>query len=90
MAVNKSSVSRRTNYIRRSLQKKGYNVGEITWEPIRRGGIMCGPEGGWYVEIKQPRPSGVSANLLAYSLAECLDKIDEIPEQNVPDQIREE
>lgn len=73
--------------IRTALRRKGYTAGKVTWEPIRKGGIMCGPEGGWYVEILRPRPASVSADLLAYSCGECLLKIEELPRQNVPDEI---
>jgi len=68
--------------IRTALRRKGYNAGKVTWAPIRKGGIMCGPEGGWYVEILRPRPASVSADLLAYSCGECLLKIEELPRQN--------
>lgn len=68
--------------IRTALRRKGYTAGKVTWEPIRKGGIMCGPEGGWHVEILRPRPASVSADLLAYSCGECLLKIEELPRQN--------
>ncbi len=68
--------------IRAALKRKGYKVGTVTWEPIRKGGIMCGPEGGWHVEILRPRPDSVSADLLAYSCGECLLRIGELPRQN--------
>lgn len=76
-------VSRGEAKIRKALQRKGYNVGEVTWEPIRKGGIMCGPEGGWHVEILRPRPDLVSADLLAYSCGEMLLEIERLPRQNV-------
>ncbi|MCG3206268.1 MAG: hypothetical protein KCHDKBKB_03002 [Elusimicrobia bacterium] len=76
--------SRGESKIRKALQRKGYNVGAVTWEPIRKGGIMCGPEGGWHVEILRPRPDSVSADLLAYSCGEMLLEIEGLPRQNEP------
>lgn len=75
-------VSRGEAKIRKALERKGYNVGSVTWEPIRKGGIMCGPGGGWHVEILRPRPDSVSADLLAYSCGECLLEIEKMPRQN--------
>lgn len=65
--------------MRKALTAKGYNVGLIEWQPIRRGGIMCGPEGGWAVNIKSPRPHTVESYILRYNASEVLARIAELP-----------
>ena len=73
------SESPRARAIRKALTAKGYNAGEIEWSPISRSGIMCGPEGGWAVNIRSPRPHNVESYILGYSAAEVMERIAELP-----------
>lgn len=72
-------MSAKSKSIRLALEAKGYTVGDVEWAPIRRGGIMCGPEGGWAVNIKAPRPHTVESYILRYNAAEVLARIEELP-----------
>lgn len=44
-------MSRNIKKIHKLLNTKGYCAGEVHWEPISRGCEMCGPDGGWYIEV---------------------------------------
>ena len=72
-------MSAKSKAILKALEAKGYTVGEVKWSPVRRGGIMGGPEGGWAVNIKAPRPNTVESYILRYNAAEVLERIAELP-----------
>jgi hypothetical protein len=79
-------VSRNTDKITKALKNKGYTPVDIFWEPLGGSPIMCGPEGGWYVEFElidmdtnfpeYPR----SYTVMGYNIAEVLEEIEGLPD----------
>jgi hypothetical protein len=67
-------MSRNKDKIIRALNAKGYEVADIDWTPIGGSPIMCGPEGGWYVEYNE------GDVILGYNIKEVLEEIEELPE----------
>jgi hypothetical protein len=44
--------ARSQRILSRAAAAAGLEIAHATWEPIRNGGIMCGHEGGWVVEVR--------------------------------------
>ena len=48
-----AGISARTKaQIQREAAREGLTVTKALWERVRKGGIMCGPEGGWMVVVR--------------------------------------
>lgn len=45
------------------------------WEPIRAGGEMCGPVGGWTVVIRELRRKKYTASAVGMNLGQVCDDI---------------
>ena len=74
-------MSRNADKIKKALAAKGYAVGEMRWDPVGHAVEMCGPEGGWYVEVVfADDPEKYFDRLLAYSTAEALETIEGYPD----------
>ena len=85
-------MSDRKQKIIQALESKGYVIEYIAWEPIGKAMEMCGPSGGWYVEIDinndvevflSKNPNVVSLQfdhtLLGYNFNEVLEEIERLP-----------
>lgn len=77
-------MSRNTDKITKALLDKGYQPKEMCWNPIRSGPEMCGPEGGWYIEVETVSLDDDGDHeyvdvLLAYSMEELMEEINELP-----------
>jgi len=74
------TMSRNTDKITKALLDKGYRPVEMRWDPIGGAPIMCGPEGGWYIEVVlADDPEGYVDTILAYSTPEVLEEIERLP-----------
>lgn len=78
-------MSRKSIKIANSLLEKGYFPKAIIWNPVRRGPEMCGPEGGWYVEVYGKRVDEDGDRefidvVCAYSVDEMLEEIRRLPQ----------
>lgn len=74
-------MSRNTDKITKALAAKGYTPREMRWDPIRTAPIMCGPEGGWYIEVVMiDDQEGYVNTILAYSTVEVLEEISRLPD----------
>jgi len=78
-------MSKNTDKISKALKSKGYEVTCIEWTPIGGSPIMCGPEGGWYIDFEPAEgmtpPYGLrSYNIMAYNIGEALGEIEELPD----------
>jgi hypothetical protein len=75
-------ISARTQaQIKMAAAREGMIVTKARWERVRKGGIMCGPEGGWMVVVRGgPRlcedvALGLTLGELYDDLAECGRKL---------------
>ncbi len=60
-----------------SIEAKGLVIESCEWQPISKGGIMCGAEGGWTIFIDEEKSPlrGVSNPILGYNYEEVLEMI---------------
>ena len=65
-------MSRNKKKIEKALSAKGYNAQSISWTPIGGSMEMCGPEGGWVVELKREF-------IFGYNVNEVIGQIDNLP-----------
>lgn len=79
-------MSKNIDKITKALNKKGYVLKHAKWTPIRSGPIMCGPEGGWYIEYatwqdvdENGFEDAYKDIILAYSTPEALEEIAKLP-----------
>lgn len=73
-------MSRNADKITKALAKKGYVAGCMRWDPVGHACEMCGPEGGWYVEVFMSNDHEVYVDtIMAYSTAEALEEIERLP-----------
>ena len=78
-------MSRNTDKIEKALTEKGYQVNELFWEPIGGAPIMCGNEGGWYIDFEPmankefPDKFFNSSPILAYNINEVMEEIEKLP-----------
>lgn len=74
-------MSRNADKITKALATKGYAPREMRWDPVGHAPIMCGPEGGWYIEIVLADDQEEYIDtVLAYSTAEALEEIAGLPD----------
>ena len=78
-------MSRNKDKIAKALNAKGYEHTDIEWTPIRSAPIMCGPEGGWYIDF-EPKEGfkpvdkwPFDYNIMAYNINEVLEEIEQLP-----------
>jgi len=71
-------MSRNKDKITKALNKKGYTIAEIYWEPIGSAPIMCGNSGGWYVETNEYIETQYGFILAGYNVNEILEQIEEL------------
>lgn len=81
-------MSRNTDKITKALAAKGYAPREMQWEPVGGAPIMCGPEGGWYIEVETIAADEYGDHdyvdtILAYSTAEALEEIEKLPDAEI-------
>jgi hypothetical protein len=72
-AVSESRARRR---IREAVERFGYQLVSLEWEPIGMGAEMCGPSGGWTGDIEGPEGIEYSA-VMGYNVEHALDWIDD-------------
>ena len=73
-------MSRNADKIKKALALKGYVAGEMRWDPVGHAPEMCGPEGGWYIEVMfADDPDEYFDTVLAYSTGEALEEIERLP-----------
>lgn len=82
-------MSKNTDKITKALKEKGYVPTDLEWMPIGGSPIMCGPEGGWFIDFEpiegMNSPGGRSTyNIIGYNIKEVLEEIEKLPEC-VPD-----
>jgi hypothetical protein len=78
-------MSRNKDKITKALKTKGYEPIEIVWEPISGAPIMCGPEGGWYINFEPVEGMKLSDglrsyNIMAYNINDVMEEIEKLPE----------
>lgn len=63
--------------ILKALAAKGLEAEPFDWEPIRKGGIMCGCEGGWtiFIDTNLTPLRGIDNPITGYNVNEVLDRI---------------
>jgi hypothetical protein len=74
-------MSRNADKIKKALAEKGYATGEMSWTPVGHACEMCGPDGGWYIDVVllNDREEYVDT-ILAYSTVEALEEIENLPD----------
>lgn len=77
-------MSRNKDKITKALKNKGYIPTDLDWTPIGGSPIMCGPEGGWYIDFEPVEgmnpPGGLrSYNIMAYNIDEVMQEIEKLP-----------
>lgn len=77
-------MSKNTDKITKALKEKGYTSTDLEWTSIGGSPIMCGPEGGWYIDFEPLEgmnpPNGLrSYNIVGYNIGEVMDQIEELP-----------
>lgn len=77
-------MSRNKDKITKALKEKGYEPTIIEWTPIGGSQIMCGPEGGWYVEFDSAEGMNFPKELrnwdfICYNIREVMDEIEQLP-----------
>lgn len=73
-------MSRNADKITKALAGKGYVAGYMKWDPVGHACEMCGPEGGWYVEVFRLNSQKEYVDtIMAYSTAEALEEIERLP-----------
>ena len=77
-------MSRNADKITKALAQKGYQPREMHWDPVGHACEMCGPEGGWYIDIETISADEYGDHdyidaILAYSTAEALEEIERLP-----------
>ena len=87
-------MSRNGKKIINAISKKGYQPRQMIWEPVGHACEMCGPEGGWYIDVETASVNEYGDRdyidtILAYSTAEALEEIEQLPmfkqgEENKP------
>lgn len=87
-------MSRNKDKITKALKEKGYEPTDLEWTPIGGSPIMCGPEGGWYIDfepLEGMKPLGGlrTYNIVGYNIGEIMSQIEELP-NCVPDSNSEE
>ena len=60
--------------IQKAAAREGLTVTKARWERVRKGGIMCGPEGGWMVVVRGG-PRHCEDVALGLNLAELYDDL---------------
>lgn len=78
-------MSRNANKIKKALADKGYQAREMHWDPVGHACEMCGPEGGWYIDVEtvavdEDGDHDYVDTILAYSTAEALEEIERLSE----------
>lgn len=78
-------MSRNTDKITKALADKGYQPRQMIWEPVGHACEMCGPEGGWYIDVETISADEYGDHdyvdtILAYSTVEALEEIERLPE----------
>ena len=72
-------MSRNAEKIKKALLAKGYAPRYMRWDPVGHACEMCGPEGGWYIEVVlADDPEEYVDTILAYSTVEALGEIENI------------
>ena len=77
-------MSRNAKKITKALAEKGYQPRQMIWEPVGHACEMCGPEGGWYIDVETISADEYGDHdyvdtILAYSTAEALEEIEQLP-----------
>ncbi|MNP73991.1 hypothetical protein D3C76_1707890 [compost metagenome] len=78
-------MSRNQEKITKALNKKGYQPIDIDWTPIAGSPIMCGPDGGWYIDFeplegKNPPNGLMNYNIMGYNINEVMEQIESLQE----------
>jgi hypothetical protein len=78
-------MSKNTDKITKALNIKGYQPTDIGWTPLGQSPIMCGPEGGWYIDFEpfegmNPPENLRSYNIMAYNVNEVMEEIEKLPD----------
>lgn len=68
-------MSRNTDKIIKAVKEKGWEVLELTWEPISKGCEMCGMDGGWYLDVEHDGEKYDYENILGYNIEEVMGAI---------------
>jgi hypothetical protein len=82
-------MSKNKDKITKALKAKGYETTDIEWTPLGGSAIMCGPDGGWYIDFEPLEgtnpPGGLNSyNIGGYNINEVMEQIEELP-NCVPD-----
>lgn len=73
-------MSKNTDKMMKAFSNKGCRLVNATWTPLGGSPIMCGPDGGWYLEYEDQ--DGFEDVILAYSTPEALEEIERLPDLN--------
>lgn len=79
-------MSRNINKIHNLLNAKGYCAGVVRWEPVRRGCEMCGPDGGWFIEVNTQSVDEDGDHrfvdaIMAYDINDVVKQIGRLPDK---------
>jgi len=72
-------MSRNTDKITKAVKAKGWKMLELSWEPIGKGCEMCGPDGGWYLDVEHDGDKYDFENILGYNIGEVLEEVEKLP-----------
>jgi len=76
-------MSRNQDKIRRAVKAKGWEVIELSWDPIGPAIEMCGPDGGWFLMVEYNGEKYNYETILAYNIKEVLEQIENLPQMPV-------
>lgn len=74
-------MSRNTDKIIKAVVAKGWKINELSWTPIGTSCEMCGPDGGWFLEIEYYGKSHSDFETIGgYNIAEVMEQIGILPD----------
>ena len=71
-------MSRNTDKINKAVKAKGWEVLEISWEPIGQSCEMCGPDGGWYLRVEFNGHKYSYETIMGYNIGEVMEGIERL------------
>ena len=76
-------MSRNTDKIIKAVKAKGWEIIELSWDPIGPSMEMCGPDGGWYLTVEYNGDKYDYETILAYNIKEILEQIEKLSQKPI-------
>lgn len=72
-------MSRNTDKITKAVKAKGWNILDLSWEPIGCAMEMCGPDGGWWLDVEYDDGKHYDYEIiLGYNVGEVMEQIERL------------